>query len=149
MNNYELDQKTQELADSHSRYELAKMLIREREGEQALAAHVEWLDGLRRNVIEAIRDDRFEDLDVSFYRDDMQPPHPATNLARRDADQRAQELESFAEHCRMLGHNAHINGYHQAGNAAGDMADEAIERADEIRRQAEQADTAGEDGCST
>lgn len=67
------------------------------EREQALAAQVEYLDGLRRNVIEAIGDDRFEDLDASFYRDDTQPPSPTTCLARRDLIKQAEALEHRAD----------------------------------------------------
>ncbi|MDY7116550.1 hypothetical protein RAN53_09325 [Halomonas sp. SSL-5] len=67
---------------------------------EALLAHMEWLDGLRRNVIEAIRDDRFEDLDVSFYRDDKQPPRPTTSLARMK-DERAQAIQKAVHQARM------------------------------------------------
>lgn len=73
-------------------------IVKERD---ALAAHVEWLDGLRRNVIEAIHDDRFEDLDISFYRDDQQPPKPAISLARRDLIKQAEALEEAAD---LYGH---------------------------------------------
>lgn len=68
----------------------------QQEQNDALAAHVEHLDGLRRNVIEAIADDRLDDLDISFYRADLQPSSPATSLARHDAHQRAQGITDAA-----------------------------------------------------
>jgi|SRR5690554_3912797 len=78
-------------------HDKAATIMRMKDERDALSAHVEWLDGLRRNVIEAIRDDRFEDLDVSFYRDDKQPPKPTTSLARLKATARAEAMEWAAE----------------------------------------------------
>ncbi|QDP46025.1 MAG: hypothetical protein Unbinned4052contig1001_25 [Prokaryotic dsDNA virus sp.] len=93
MNEFEIDAEAKQLAGSHSAYGLLRKLSdSERQRKQlkierdALAAHVEWLEGLRVNVMQAIGDDNLDILDLSFYRDDMQPPAPATSLARRDAE---------------------------------------------------------------
>ncbi|MFW6344800.1 MAG: hypothetical protein ACOC0M_00490 [Halomonas sp.] len=63
---------------------------------------------------------------------------PTTSLARRDALKQAEALEGFAIHCRHLASNAADNGYMAQADAVCDMADEATEQADQLRRQAEE-----------
>lgn len=68
----------------------------ERERADALAAHVERLDGLRKRVIEAVTDDSLEILDVSDYRDCAQPDIE-TSLAQLKAKVSAEALEAEIE----------------------------------------------------
>ncbi|MDV6318756.1 hypothetical protein [Chromohalobacter sp. HP20-39] len=114
--------------DLHSKSAIAAELAYRDIQIEALSAHVEHLDDLRRNVIEAIRDDRFEDLDVSFYRDDMQPPKPKTSLARRDARMKAEALEEMASAMRRASREF--------------LTEEELNvTAEDYRRQAEGGDT--------
>jgi hypothetical protein len=89
------------------------------EREQSLAAHVEHLDGLRKNVIEAIADDRLDVLDISFYRNEVQPPIPETSLARRDEVSRASGAAEFvswlANQCESNGEVGEIFGMTLSG----------------------------------
>ncbi|MDW0360873.1 hypothetical protein Q8G38_16285 [Halomonas venusta] len=84
--------------DDYEAAEQVQMALRKKADERVaeLEAHVEHLDWLRRNVIDAIADDRFEDLDITFYRDDMQRElAPATSLARRDLIKQAEAYEKL------------------------------------------------------
>lgn len=98
-----------------------ELLRNERE---ALAAHVGWLDELRANVMQAISDDNLDVLDISFYRDDMQPPSPATSLACRDVRIKAEALVGLVMTARSEGRSLFSD-------------DDLIVAADQYRKQAE------------
>lgn len=123
--------------DTDHRCETCRSILLAREGRDecerlraerdALSAHVEWLEGLRRQVIAAIRDDSFELMDPTFFRDDKQPPKPAASLARRDAEQQKIGAASFRQEVMesvKMPFRPHIQGVFDVW----------------LRRQAEQAD---------
>lgn len=74
------------------------------------------------------------------YKEGLFDQSPTISLARRDTLKKAEALETFAKHCRQLSDNARENGYMQAADAVGDVADEAVQEADRLCRQAEEGE---------
>lgn len=106
MDNFELDKESMQLADRHSAYMLAKMLLIEHKERNQLAAHVEhmhmvWVDAKRCVSVVAFPSlyhvEQYQSLAKASIKklESAFAEQPATTLARRDLIKQAEILEKL------------------------------------------------------